>query len=251
MSAEKITAEPRTEFGKGAARRIRREDKIPAVVYGHGNDPMHVTLPGSRHDDGAQARRRERAARARHRRQDPARADQAGPGRPDPPRPRAHRLRRRPQGREGHRRRAASHLVGEAVPETLVVTENATVAVEAEATHIPEYIEVSDRGRRGRHPDPRLRPRSCPRAHAADRPGDADRQRHPARRPPRSSRPSWPRPRPRPASSTRSPTRSAEAAAERRGRRRPRVAPRATPPSEASAPTGVAADVPAATDRQP
>src|SRR5687768_6723770 len=47
MSApEKITAESRTEFGKGAARRIRRENKIPAVVYGHGAEPAHVTLPG-------------------------------------------------------------------------------------------------------------------------------------------------------------------------------------------------------------
>ena len=46
MAAEKITAETRTEFGKGAARRIRRENKIPAVVYGHGNDPIHLTLPG-------------------------------------------------------------------------------------------------------------------------------------------------------------------------------------------------------------
>ena len=45
-AAEKITAETRTEFGKGAARRIRRDDKIPAVIYGHGNDPIHVTLPG-------------------------------------------------------------------------------------------------------------------------------------------------------------------------------------------------------------
>src|SRR3954453_24006317 len=44
--AEKITAEMRTEFGKGAARRIRRANKIPAVVYGHGNDPIHLTLPG-------------------------------------------------------------------------------------------------------------------------------------------------------------------------------------------------------------
>ena len=44
--AEKISAEGRTEFGKGAARRIRREHKIPAVVYGHGDEPMHVTLPG-------------------------------------------------------------------------------------------------------------------------------------------------------------------------------------------------------------
>ena len=33
-------------FGKGAARRIRRDNKVPAVIYGHGNDPIHVTLPG-------------------------------------------------------------------------------------------------------------------------------------------------------------------------------------------------------------
>ena len=46
MATEKIAAETRTEFGKGAARRIRRDDKIPAVLYGHGNDPVHVTLPG-------------------------------------------------------------------------------------------------------------------------------------------------------------------------------------------------------------
>jgi len=40
-----ITAEPRTEFGKGAARRIRRADKVPAVLYGHGTDPQHLSLP--------------------------------------------------------------------------------------------------------------------------------------------------------------------------------------------------------------
>jgi large subunit ribosomal protein L25 len=46
MSEDLIKAEARTEFGKGAARRIRRADKVPAVIYGHGNDPKHVTLPG-------------------------------------------------------------------------------------------------------------------------------------------------------------------------------------------------------------
>src|SRR5215212_5207346 len=46
MSEDLIKAEPRTEFGKGAARRIRRAAKVPAVIYGHGNDPIHVTLPG-------------------------------------------------------------------------------------------------------------------------------------------------------------------------------------------------------------
>jgi large subunit ribosomal protein L25 len=42
----RISAEPRTEFGKGAARRIRRAAKVPAVLYGHGTDPRHVSLPG-------------------------------------------------------------------------------------------------------------------------------------------------------------------------------------------------------------
>ncbi|MFF1302296.1 50S ribosomal protein L25/general stress protein Ctc [Streptomyces sp. NPDC058307] len=46
MADVKITAETRTEFGKGAARRIRRDSKVPAVVYGHGAEPVHVTLPG-------------------------------------------------------------------------------------------------------------------------------------------------------------------------------------------------------------
>lgn len=46
MADVKLAAETRTEFGKGAARRIRRENKVPAVVYGHGAEPVHVTLPG-------------------------------------------------------------------------------------------------------------------------------------------------------------------------------------------------------------
>jgi large subunit ribosomal protein L25 len=46
MSEVKISAATRTEFGKGAARRIRRESKVPGVLYGHGSDPLHLTLPG-------------------------------------------------------------------------------------------------------------------------------------------------------------------------------------------------------------
>ncbi|MEU5315232.1 50S ribosomal protein L25/general stress protein Ctc [Streptomyces sp. NPDC047461] len=46
MADVKLAAETRTEFGKGAARRIRRDSKVPAVVYGHGADPVHITLPG-------------------------------------------------------------------------------------------------------------------------------------------------------------------------------------------------------------
>ncbi|MEV4552985.1 50S ribosomal protein L25/general stress protein Ctc [Nonomuraea wenchangensis] len=46
MSEVRIAAEPRTTFGKGAARKIRRADKVPAVLYGHGIEPKHLTLPG-------------------------------------------------------------------------------------------------------------------------------------------------------------------------------------------------------------
>jgi len=42
----RIAAEPRTEFGKGFARRIRVAGKVPAVLYGHGTDTRHLTLPG-------------------------------------------------------------------------------------------------------------------------------------------------------------------------------------------------------------
>ena len=46
MSEVRIAAEPRTEFGKGAARRVRRDHKVPAVLYGHGDAPRHFSLPG-------------------------------------------------------------------------------------------------------------------------------------------------------------------------------------------------------------
>lgn len=47
MSSEiHLPAESRTEFGKGPSRRLRRADRVPAVVYGHGEDPIHLSLPG-------------------------------------------------------------------------------------------------------------------------------------------------------------------------------------------------------------
>jgi large subunit ribosomal protein L25 len=46
VSENLLVAEERTEFGKGAARRVRRAHKVPAVLYGHGMDPKHLSLPG-------------------------------------------------------------------------------------------------------------------------------------------------------------------------------------------------------------
>ena len=45
MSEIAIDAQRRTEFGKGAARRLRRDKKVPVVVYGHGEDTQHLALP--------------------------------------------------------------------------------------------------------------------------------------------------------------------------------------------------------------
>jgi large subunit ribosomal protein L25 len=45
VAEARIDAETRTEFGKGAARRTRRAGKIPAVLYGHGTEPQHLSLP--------------------------------------------------------------------------------------------------------------------------------------------------------------------------------------------------------------
>ncbi|MBC9734590.1 50S ribosomal protein L25/general stress protein Ctc [Nocardioides marmotae] len=145
MASEKITAEKRTEFGKGAARRIRRENKVPAVIYGHGNDPIHVTLPGhatmlALKHGGANAL---------------LELDIEGDI----------QLALTKQVQIDPIKRHLEHVdfvavvrgekvtvdvpvlvTGEAARETLVVTENTTVSLEAEATHIPESIEVSIEG---------------------------------------------------------------------------------------------------------
>ncbi len=145
MSTEKITAETRTEFGKGAARRIRREHKVPAVVYGHGNDPIHLTLPG--HDTmmaikhgGANAlleldiEGSSQLALTKQVQVDPVR------------RTLEHVDFVAVRRGEKVTVDVPVNLVGEAASETLVVTENTTLQVEAEATHIPEYFEVDITG---------------------------------------------------------------------------------------------------------
>ncbi|MER0243700.1 50S ribosomal protein L25/general stress protein Ctc [Streptomyces sp. HSW2009] len=46
MAEVTVPVKLRSEFGKGAARRLRREQQVPAVIYGHGAEPVHVSLPG-------------------------------------------------------------------------------------------------------------------------------------------------------------------------------------------------------------
>ena len=145
MAAEKITAEQRTEFGKGAARRIRREDKIPAVLYTHGDSPLHLTLPG--HDTMLALKHGGANALLELDIDGKTQLGLTKQVQIDP-------ITRHIEHvdfvlvKKGEKVTVdvPVHVVGAAAPETLVVTENAVVSVEAEATHIPEYFEVSVEG---------------------------------------------------------------------------------------------------------
>lgn len=139
----KLIAEKREEFGKGAARRIRRADKIPAVMYGHGEDPVHITLPGhetllamrvanalvSIRFDG-----KEQLALAKQVQRDPIKGNIEHVD--------------LVMVRRGEKVTVdvAVVPVGEAGPETMVVVDTQTVSLEVEATHIPEHVEVSIEG---------------------------------------------------------------------------------------------------------
>ena len=140
MSEVRLSAEPRTEFGKGAARRIRRDKKVPAVLYGHGTDPRHISLPGHELmlalktanvlltlelDGGTEL------ALPKDVQRDPIKGflehvDLV-------------------LVRLGEKVRVEInvHVIGEAVPETFVTLEQQTLQVEAEATHIPTGVDVS------------------------------------------------------------------------------------------------------------
>jgi large subunit ribosomal protein L25 len=139
----RIAAEPRTEFGKGAARRVRRANKVPAVLYGHGAEVRHISLPG--HElmlalkvqnalltielDGASELALPKAVQ-----RDPIKGflehvDLV-------------------VVRRGEKVtvEVAVHVVGQAAPDTLISLDHPTLSVEAEATNIPTGFEVSVEG---------------------------------------------------------------------------------------------------------
>ncbi|WP_375431460.1 50S ribosomal protein L25/general stress protein Ctc [uncultured Friedmanniella sp.] len=143
MPEVKLTAEVRTEFGKGAARRIRRADKVPAVLYGHGTDPIHISLPGH---ETLLALRTANALLS---------IDVNGTSQLALPK----QVQRDPLKhtiehvdlvlvRSGEKVtvEVAILIQGEAGPETLVVVDRNSVSIEAEATHIPTEITVSIEG---------------------------------------------------------------------------------------------------------
>jgi large subunit ribosomal protein L25 len=136
----KLTAELRTEFGKGAARRIRRAHKVPAVLYGHGTPPIHISLPGH---ETLLALRTANALLS---------IDVNGTSQLALPK----QVQRDPLKhtiehvdlvivRRGEKVTVDVPIVveGEAAADTLVVVDHNSVPIEAEATHLPERILVS------------------------------------------------------------------------------------------------------------
>ncbi len=139
----KLSVERRTSFGKGAARKIRAASKIPAVLYGHGTDPVHLTLPG--HETMLITRRANsvleldiegthQLALVKDIQRDPVRqiiehidliVVRAG---------------------ERVEVEVPVHIEGESYPGTIHVVETNTLLLDVEATHIPERVTVSIEG---------------------------------------------------------------------------------------------------------
>jgi large subunit ribosomal protein L25 len=139
----KLTAELRTEFGKGAARRIRRAHKVPAVLYGHGTAPIHIALPG--HETllalrtanallSIEVNGSSQLALPKQVQRDPLK----------------HTIEHVDLVivRRGEKVTVdvPVHVEGEAGPETLVVVDHNSIPIEAEATNIPQRIVVSVEG---------------------------------------------------------------------------------------------------------
>ncbi|WP_087131613.1 50S ribosomal protein L25/general stress protein Ctc [Microbacterium esteraromaticum] len=139
----KVHVDLRTNFGKGFARRLRADGKIPAVIYGHGTEPQHVALPG--HQVSLIIRRanallhldvegKSQLVLVKDVQRDPVRqiiehidllVVKKG---------------------EKVAVEVPVYVTGESFSGTIVTVDLATIRLEVQATHIPEHVEVSVEG---------------------------------------------------------------------------------------------------------
>ena len=141
MSEVRLVAEPRTEFGKGHARRVRAAHKVPVVLYGHGDKPRHFSLPGHelmmalRHDKNQlltlETADGDQLALAKVIVRDPLKGHLE------------HVDLVAVRRGEKVTVEVAITLTGEPGPDTLVDQQTTTLTVEAEATNLPDHVEVS------------------------------------------------------------------------------------------------------------
>ena len=144
MSEQKLAAEVRTEFGKGFARRARMAGQIPAVIYGHGAEPIHITLPAKATTLAV------RTANAL------LSLDVNGEGhlalvkdvQRDPSKQIIEHIDLLTV-RQGEKVTVdvPVHVTGETAPGTVHNLELTVISLEAEATHLPEAVEVDIEGR--------------------------------------------------------------------------------------------------------
>ena len=143
MAETKLVATTRTEFGKGAARRLRRAQQIPAVLYGHGTAPVHVALPGHelmlavKHSNALLAIELDGTTTLAL-----AKDVQIEPVRQVIEHVDLLIVRRGEKVTVD----VPVHVVGESGPGTIHVVETQTLSLEADATALPDRIEVSIAG---------------------------------------------------------------------------------------------------------
>lgn len=143
MAETKLVAETRTQFGKGAARRIRRDHKIPAVLYGHGTAPLHITLPG--HDTMMALKTANALLEIEI--DGSVQLALAKDVQRDPIRPVIEHVDLVVVNRgEKVTVDVNVHIDGEAAPETVVTVDSQTVQLLVLATNIPENVVVSVEG---------------------------------------------------------------------------------------------------------
>ncbi|WOQ68951.1 50S ribosomal protein L25/general stress protein Ctc [Microbacterium limosum] len=138
-----VPAELRSRFGKGFARRLRAAGKIPAVIYGHGTDPVHVALPG--HQMMLLVRRANAVIEL----------DVEGTSQlalvKDVQRDPVHQIIEHIDllvVKKGEKVTVdvPLHTTGEPFPGTIATLDASSISLEVEATHIPEHIEVDVEG---------------------------------------------------------------------------------------------------------
>ena len=138
-----LVTEVRNTFGKGVARKIRAAGKIPAVIYGHGTEPQHVTLPG--HEVGLILRKSNQVLELDI--QGKIQLALVKDVQKDPVRQIIEHI-DLIVVRKGEKVTVdiPVHLEGESVAGSVVNQDSNTVSLEVEATHIPENIVVSIEG---------------------------------------------------------------------------------------------------------
>ena len=138
-----LVTEVRDTFGKGVARKIRAKGKIPAVIYGHGTEPQHVTLPG--HETGLILRKSNQVLELDI--QGKIQLALVKDVQKDPVRQIIEHI-DLIVVRKGEKVTVdvTVHIEGESAPGTNVNQDSNTLSLEVEATHIPESVTVSIEG---------------------------------------------------------------------------------------------------------